>query len=155
MKRLLQHAQKAAILSVLTNTILALVKGFAGIVGHSDALIADAIESCADIFSSFLVLIGIRYANKPADEDHPYGHGKAEPLVTFAVVGLVARKGDTATELSDFKGLGKQQPALALALTVFLLAQAGVPLTSGFVAKFGVIKAAVEVHSYAIAIAAM
>ena len=74
---------------------------------------------------------------------------------TFAVVGLVARKGDTATELSDFKGLGKQQPALALALTVFLLAQAGVPLTSGFVAKFGVIKAAVEVNSYAIAIAAM
>ena len=57
--------------------------------------------------------------------------------------------------LDAFKGLGRRRPALALALTVFLLAQAGVPLTSGFVAKWGVIQAAVEVESYAIAIIAM
>jgi len=74
---------------------------------------------------------------------------------TFAVVGLVANKGDQSTELGDFKGLGHQRPALALALTVFLLAQAGVPLTSGFIAKFGVIQSAVAVQSYAIAIIAM
>jgi divalent metal cation (Fe/Co/Zn/Cd) transporter len=47
------------------------------------ALIADAIESTADIFASFLVLFGIKYSNKPADENHPYGHGRAEPLITF------------------------------------------------------------------------
>jgi cation diffusion facilitator family transporter len=88
-KALLKQAKRTAVFSVVTNALLASVKGTAGLIGHSDALIADAIESCADIFSSFLVLIGIQYASKPADEDHPYGHGKAEPLVTFAVVGFL------------------------------------------------------------------
>jgi NADH-quinone oxidoreductase subunit N len=74
---------------------------------------------------------------------------------TFAVVALVSRTGDAATDLGSFRGLAKQKPALALALTVFLLAQAGVPLTSGFTAKFGVIQAAVDQHSYALAIIAM
>ena len=62
---------------------------------------------------------------------------------------------DDLTSLDDFKGLAKRRPALALAFSVLLFAQAGVPFTSGFVAKFGVIKSAVEVDSYAIAIAAM
>jgi NADH-quinone oxidoreductase subunit N len=73
---------------------------------------------------------------------------------SFAVVALVGRNsGDTS--LDAFAGLAKRRPALALGLTVFLLAQAGVPLTSGFVAKWGVIQAAVEQESYAIAIIAM
>jgi NADH-quinone oxidoreductase subunit N len=74
---------------------------------------------------------------------------------TFSVVTMVSRTGDAATDLSSFRGLGKSHPVIALAMTVLLLAQAGVPLTSGFVAKFGVIQAAVEEHSYAIAIVAM
>ena len=74
---------------------------------------------------------------------------------SFTVIFIVAGKGDAATSLDDFKGLAKRRPLLALAFTVLLLAQAGVPFTSGFIAKFGVIKSAVEVHSYAIAIAAM
>lgn len=76
-------------------------------------------------------------------------------LGTFAVVTLVSRTGDAATELSAFRGLGRTRPVLALGMTVLLLAQAGVPLTAGFVAKFGVIQAAVDSHSYAIAIIAM
>jgi NADH-quinone oxidoreductase subunit N len=74
---------------------------------------------------------------------------------TFSVVTMVSRTGDAATDLSSFRGLGKSHPVIAFAMTVLLLAQAGVPLTSGFVAKFGVIQAAVEEHSYAIAIVAM
>ena len=74
---------------------------------------------------------------------------------TFGVVTAVGRTGDAATGLAGFRGLGKQQPVLALGMTVLLLAQAGVPLTSGFIAKFGVITAAVDVRSYAIAIIAM
>ena len=74
---------------------------------------------------------------------------------TFAVVTMVSRTGDDATDLASFRGLGKSHPVLAMAMTVLLLAQAGVPLTSGFVAKFGVIQAAVEEHSYAIGIVAM
>jgi NADH-quinone oxidoreductase subunit N len=74
---------------------------------------------------------------------------------SFAVVALVGRSHGGDTSLDAFKGLGKRRPALALGLTVFLLAQAGVPLTSGFVAKWGVVQAAVEQESYAIAIIAM
>ncbi|MCU1361405.1 MAG: nuoN [Ilumatobacteraceae bacterium] len=76
-------------------------------------------------------------------------------LGTFAVVSLVGRTGDAQTDLSSFRGLGANKPLLALGMTVLLLAQAGVPLTSGFIAKFGVIQAAVEERSYAIAIIAM
>ena len=79
-------AIRTVIFSMLGNAALAVIKFLAGIFGNSYALIADGIESTVDIFSSFLVLLGLRYAARPADENHPYGHGKAEPLITFAVV---------------------------------------------------------------------
>ena len=82
-------AIKTTYYSIFSNTGMALVKGLAGYFGNSYALIADAIESTADVFASFLVLFGIKYSNKPADENHPYGHGRAEPLVTFLVVGFL------------------------------------------------------------------
>ncbi len=84
-----QTAIKATYFSIIGNTSLAIIKGLTGYFGHSYALIADAIESTADIFSSILVLFGIKYSNKPADKNHPYGHGRAEPLVTFLVVGFL------------------------------------------------------------------
>jgi NADH-quinone oxidoreductase subunit N len=76
-------------------------------------------------------------------------------LGTFAVVTIVGRRGDAAHSLSSYEGLGRKSPVLAIALTLFLLGQAGIPMTSGFVAKFGVLSAAVDVKSYAIAIVAM
>lgn len=84
-----REAIKASYLSIAGNALLAIVKGITGIFGNSYALIADAIESTTDVFSSFLVLLGLRYASKPADENHPYGHGRAEPLFTFIVVGFL------------------------------------------------------------------
>jgi NADH-quinone oxidoreductase subunit N len=74
---------------------------------------------------------------------------------SFGVATLVGRRGDADHGLGAYRGLGARRPALALAFTVFLLAQAGVPLTSGFLAKFYVIGAAVEAESYALAIIAM
>lgn len=71
---------------MIGNASLALVKWLAGFFGNSYALIADAIESTTDIFSSMLVLFGLKYASRPADANHPYGHGRAEPLITFLVV---------------------------------------------------------------------
>ncbi|WP_026950458.1 cation diffusion facilitator family transporter [Algoriphagus mannitolivorans] len=82
-------AFRTVIFSLLGNVFLAIIKFLAGIFGHSYALIADAIESTVDVFSSLLVLLGMRYANRPADENHPYGHGKIEPLLTFMVVGFL------------------------------------------------------------------
>ncbi|PYO45981.1 MAG: cation-efflux pump [Gemmatimonadetes bacterium] len=73
---------------LLVNAVLVLVKLIAGIIGHANALVADAVESSADIFSSLIVWMGLSIASRPADEDHPYGHGKAEPLAA-AVVSLM------------------------------------------------------------------
>jgi cation diffusion facilitator family transporter len=84
-----QTAIKTTYFSILGNLCLAIIKGLAGFFGNSYALIADAIESTSDIFASFLVLFGIKYSNRPADENHPYGHGRAEPLITFLVVGFL------------------------------------------------------------------
>lgn len=84
-----QTAIKATYFSIAGNICLAIIKGLAGFFGNSYALVADAIESTTDIFASFLVLFGIKYSNRPADKNHPYGHGRAEPLITFLVVGFL------------------------------------------------------------------
>ena len=81
------------------NAVLTASKFAAGILGHSHALIADAVESTADILSSIIVWRGLTVAAEPADPDHPYGHGKAEPLAAasvavmllLAAVGIIAR----------------------------------------------------------------
>jgi len=74
---------------------------------------------------------------------------------SFGVATVVGRSGDRRHTLDDYRGLARQQPVLALAFTVFLLAQAGVPLTTGFIAKFGVIAAAVDARSFWLAVIAM
>jgi cation diffusion facilitator family transporter len=88
-----QKALSATYFSIIGNVILAIIKTLAGIFGNSFALIADAIESITDILASFLVLLGIKYASKPPDENHPYGHGRAEPLITVLVVGFLFASG--------------------------------------------------------------
>jgi cation diffusion facilitator family transporter len=67
------------------NFVLAIIKGTAGFFGNSYALVADAIESASDVLSSMVVWIGLRTAARPPDEDHPYGHGKAEPVAAVIV----------------------------------------------------------------------
>lgn len=91
MKRILKEklAIRTTFFSIAGNASLAIIKGLAGFFGNSFALIADAIESTTDVFSSCLVLFGIKYSNRPADKNHPYGHGRAETLVTFLVVGFL------------------------------------------------------------------
>lgn len=84
-----QTAIRTTYFSIIGNISLALIKGLAGFFGNSYALIADAIESTTDIFSSLLVLFGLKYAKRPADKNHPYGHGKIEPLITFLVVAFL------------------------------------------------------------------
>lgn len=72
-------------LGIAVSIVLVLVKAAAGHFGHSYALIADATETAADILSSFLLWVGLRYSLKPADARHPYGHGKAEPLAAIVI----------------------------------------------------------------------
>lgn len=81
-------AEKWAIIGVVGNIILAAFKAFAGIVGGSSAMVADAIHSASDIVASAVVYVSLKIAKKPADEEHPFGHGKAEAIST-SIVGLM------------------------------------------------------------------
>ncbi|AIM16034.1 transporter [Bacillus sp. X1(2014)] len=81
-------AKKIAWISVVSNIILTLGKMIIGWYGNSDAVFADGIHSAADVVASVIVLSVIKIANKPADEEHPYGHGKAEVIVS-GVVGIL------------------------------------------------------------------
>src|SRR5690606_22832352 len=84
-----KSAIRTSVFSIVGNILFAVIKFVAGILGNSYALIADAIESSADVLSSVLVLIGLKYSTKPADENHPYGHGRFEVISTFAVIGFL------------------------------------------------------------------
>jgi cation diffusion facilitator family transporter len=100
-----ETAIKTTYFSIAGNTMLALIKGVAGYFGNSYALLADALESTTDIFSSLLVLFGIKYSSRPADKNHPYGHGRAEPLVTFMVVGFLITSA-TVIAYESIKNIG-------------------------------------------------
>ncbi len=76
---------RGVLIGLVCNVVLAAVKTIVGIIGHSYALIADGIESIMDIFSSAIVLGGIKIGSIPADENHPYGHGRAESLAAMIV----------------------------------------------------------------------
>jgi len=79
---------RISIVGLLINASLALIKLVAGVLGHCYALVADAVESMADIFGSLIVWSGLRIASQPPDAEHPYGHGKAEALAAL-IVGLM------------------------------------------------------------------
>ena len=81
----LQRSLRATFLGLAANVTLTVAKFLAGFFGRSQALIADAVESLADIFSSIIVWRGLVVADTPPDEDHPYGHGKAEPIAAAIV----------------------------------------------------------------------
>lgn len=81
-------AKKIAWISLISNIILTIGKIVIGWFGHSDAVFADGIHSAADVFASLIVLLVIKISNKPADMEHPYGHGKAEVIVS-GIVGIL------------------------------------------------------------------
>ena len=84
-----KKAEFAAMIGVVGNVILAGIKWWAGIAGNSKALIADAVHSASDVAGSLAVYIGLRAAKQPPDEDHPYGHGKAESIAAIIVAVLL------------------------------------------------------------------
>ena len=85
----LKRSLRATFIGMAVNAVLAAGKLTAGIIGGSYALVADAVESLADVFSSIIVWRGVVVAAEPADADHPYGHGKAEPIAAALVSGLL------------------------------------------------------------------
>jgi len=85
----LRRSLRVTFLGLAVNTLLAAGKLTAGLFGHSHALVADAVESLADVFSSIIVWRGLVVAAAPADAEHPYGHGKAEPIAAAVVATML------------------------------------------------------------------
>lgn len=95
-------ANRVSLITIVVNVILALFKVFAGIVAHSNAMISDAIHSASDVFSTIVVMIGVKLASKESDKEHPYGHERMECVaaillavvlfITGAAIGLEALK---------------------------------------------------------------
>src|SRR5213082_808434 len=87
----LQSGARLALVGLAVNVAFAFIKLMAGVFGNAYALIADGIESALDVAGSIVIWGGLRFAARPPDATHPYGHGKAEPLaaiiVAFGVLG--------------------------------------------------------------------
>ncbi len=113
-------ALRYASFSLGVNIVLTVVKGVAGVLGNSHALVADAVESMLDVFGGMVLWGGIRIATIPPDEDHPYGHGKAEALAAVVVAGalLVTAIGIAASSVQAM--LIPHQPPASYTLLVLV-----------------------------------
>jgi cation diffusion facilitator family transporter len=107
--------QRVAIAGMVVSGSLAIVKIVAGVSGHSTAVVADGLESAGDVFASGFVLLGLTLAARPADENHPYGHGRAETL-TGLLIGLALAATGALISYESLRRLG--QPRLVLAAYV-------------------------------------
>jgi len=135
-----------AVLSLLVGAVLALVQSDVkrmlaySSISHAGFILV-GVQAASDRGTAAVVFYSVAYAFLV--------------LGSFGVLAVASGSGDRGTSLDDLDGLGRRRPALALAFTVFLLAQAGVPFTTGFVAKFEVIAAAVDARSFWLAVVAM
>lgn len=88
-------ANKVSFITIIGNVVLSVIKLLAGIVAHSGAMISDAVHSASDVFSTFVVIIGIKLASKEPDKEHPYGHERLECVaaIILAVVLLITGLG--------------------------------------------------------------
>ena len=89
MKNRYDESNKVTILSILLNIGLTIMKIVAGFIGNSSAIIADGLHSASDIITSIGILIGNKISRKPRDEEHQYGHEKAESLVSFILAAVL------------------------------------------------------------------
>ncbi|HUI78200.1 MAG TPA: cation diffusion facilitator family transporter [Bryobacteraceae bacterium] len=102
----MQSGQRVAAVGMLVSGTLAVYKIAAGLIGHSTAVFADGLESAGDVFASGFVLLALTLAAKPADEDHPYGHGRAE-ILTGLLIGLVLTAVGALISFNAFLRLGE------------------------------------------------
>ncbi len=92
--------------------VLAAIKILAGLTGHSTAVFADGLESAGDVLASGLVFLGLLLAAKPADAEHPYGHGRAE-ILTGLLIGLALTAAGTLISYGSIERVGRPQPPVA------------------------------------------
>jgi cation diffusion facilitator family transporter len=108
----MQIGQRVAIAGMLVSGALAVIKILAGLAGHSTAVVADGFESAGDVLASGFVLFGLTIAARPADADHPYGHGRFETL-TGLLIGLVLIGGGALIAYGSIRGIGQEREPVA------------------------------------------
>ena len=107
----MQIGQRVAVTGMLVSGALAVLKIAVGMSGHSTAVVADGLESAADVMASGFVLFGLTLAAKPADENHPYGHGRVETL-TGLLIGLVLLVGGALISWNSIRRVGQPHELL-------------------------------------------
>jgi cation diffusion facilitator family transporter len=127
-----RRASRSLIAVIGVNLGLAATKCIAGIVGNSYVLIADGVESMSDVLSSVIVYGGLRVALRPADTDHPYGHGKAEPLAAL----LVAVALFTAAVVIAVQSIGEIRTPHELPAPFTLAVVAGVVVIKSVLSRY-------------------
>jgi len=124
----LQAGARLALIGMIVNVAFAIIKIIAGVFGNAYALIADGIESSLDVAGSIVIWGGLRFAARPPDATHPYGHGKAEPLAAiFVALGVLAAAVLLAVQSTRTIFLPHRAPApftLAVLLTVVAVKEA-------------------------------
>ncbi len=109
---------KVTIIGGVANAILLIFKFVAGFLGHSSAMIADAVHSLSDFLTDIVILIFVKISNKPADKNHDYGHGKFETLATFIIgvvllaVGIMIFWSGASKIFMSIKGIELEQPGM-------------------------------------------
>lgn len=104
--------QRIAATGMAISGALAVAKIVAGLAGHSTAVVADGLESASDVFSSGFVLLGLTLAAKPADENHPYGHGRVE-ILTGLLIGLILTAGGAMISYGSYNRIGTPHAPLS------------------------------------------
>lgn len=125
-------ANKVSAIAILVNTLLAVFKLTAGVIAHSSAMISDAVHSASDVFSTFVVIIGIKMASKEPDSDHPYGHERMECVAAMllSMVLIITGLGIGIKALNSLisgEYLGSQEPgvmALVAAIVSIIVKEA-------------------------------
>lgn len=109
-------------IGIIVNLLLSILKAVGGVLSGSRALLADALHSASDVLSSFVILFGVKIANKPPDEEHPYGHGKAENIASIIVAILLIVVGIeiSISSIKVFYGIIPPAPSI-LALFILLI----------------------------------
>ena len=108
----MQPGQRVAVLGMAVSAALAVAKIAAGLIGNSAAVVSDGFESAGDVIASGFVLLGLTLAAKPADQDHPYGHGRIETL-TGLLIGLALTAGGVLISTVSFLHLGQPRDPIA------------------------------------------
>ena len=133
----MQIGQRVAFAGILVSGALAVIKIAVGLAGHSTAVVSDGFESASDVLASAFVLFGLSIAARPADENHPYGHGRFETIIGL-VIGFVLTGGGALISYTAIRGIGQEhQPVAGFVIWPLLLSLAAKSVLAATKFRYG------------------